>query len=181
MMTDAQFIITLMKTETDALGFIPSTAIEPRWIRNGRFILQHNGYGRRVGYLLHGPPKPNRPLHVNQICIDVDDRLRRYAATAVQELLARADAAGATAIHLRCAIDLAANSFWTSLGFLPHHLSAGGKSRNRTIVHYRLELRPEKTTQIELSRQFRPHKANRSTPTNGRQKRLYAFSLGRDD
>lgn len=142
-MNNANFIITLMKTETDALGFIPAPSIRTRWIPNGRFILQRNRHGRRVGYLLHGPPKIHRPLFVNQICVDIDDRLRKYAAAAVLELLARARSAGASSIRLRCAEDLDANLFWRALGFTPTHLSVGGKRRKRSIVHYKLTLEPE--------------------------------------
>ena len=84
-MDDADFIIGLMKTETDAVGFIPSFAIRERWMPSGRYIIQRDRRGRRRGYLLHGPARSAEPLHVNQVCIDYDHRLKGYAAIAVRE------------------------------------------------------------------------------------------------
>ena len=139
-MNDADFIIGLMKTETDALGFIPSTAIRSRWIAKGRFIIQRDRRGRRRGYLLHGPANPGRELYVNQICIEYDHRLRGYAGLVVRELLNRAHQADCTAINLRCAADLTANYFWMACGFTLQTILPGGKRRNREICTYRISL-----------------------------------------
>ena len=139
-MDDAAFIIGLMKTETDALGFIPSTAIRLRWILKGRYIIQSDRRGRRRGYLLHGPTKYGKPLYVNQVCIEYDHRLRGYALLAVRELLTRAHDASCSAINLRCAADLSANWFWLAVGFQLISTDRGGSRRRRRIFNYRLNL-----------------------------------------
>lgn len=139
-MDDAAFIIGLMKTETDALGFIPSFAIEDRWIPSGRYIIQRDRRGRRRGYLLHGPARKADPLYVNQVCIDHDHRLKKYATAALAELYKRATQAGCSSIRLRCAADLEANAFWTAAGFLPVGIYAGGKRRDRQIIEYKMDL-----------------------------------------
>lgn len=139
-MDDAAFIIGLMKTETDALGFIPAPAIRSRWIPKGRYIIQRDRRGRRRGYLLHGPARPGRELFVNQVCIEYDHRLKGHAFFAVRELLNRAHDAGCTCINLRCAADLSANWFWLSIGFTLVGITGGGKRRDREICVYRLDL-----------------------------------------
>lgn len=140
-MNDAEFIIGLMKTETDALGFIPSTAIRARWIPKGRYIIQRDRRGRRRGYLLHGPACPGKPLFINQVCINYDHRLRGFADLAVREVLLRARAAGSTEIRLNCAADLTANNFWIAAGFTPEKAFMGGFRRKRVILTYILELK----------------------------------------
>lgn len=139
-MDDAAFIIGLMKTETDALGFIPAPAIRSRWIPYGRYIIQRDRRGRRRGYLLHGPAKPGRELYVNQVCIEYDHRLRGHAFFAIQALFNRAHDAGCTAINLRCAADLSANWFWLAVGFKLINVIPGGHRRNRNIAVYRMDL-----------------------------------------
>ena len=139
-MNDASYIIGLMKTETDALGFIPAPAIHSRWIPKGRYIIQRDRRGRRRGYLLHGPATPGRELFVNQVCIEYDHRLKGHAFFAVRELFNRAHDAGCTAINLRCATDLSANWFWLSIGFTLIELIPGGNRRRRQISVYRMDL-----------------------------------------
>jgi len=137
---DATFILGLMRTETAALGFIPSTAIRQRWIKNRRYVIQRTRSGRPRGYILYGPPHPGRPLHINQACIDYDHRLRGYGILAVRELVKRALRAGSTSIRLRCALDLPANAFWYAAGFHATGCEPGGKQRHRQIIQYELDL-----------------------------------------
>lgn len=139
-MDDAEYIIGLMRTESGALGFIPSTAIRQRWIKKGRYIIQRDARGRARGYLLHGPPIPGRPLYINQACIDLDHRLHGFGILAVRQLVARAIAARATSIKLRCAFDLPANHFWHAAGFHATSTEPGGKRRGRVIVNYEMDL-----------------------------------------
>lgn len=139
-MDDAEFIIGLMKSNTAALGFIPSTAIRDRWIKKGRYVIQRDTRGRARGYILHGPPTPGRPLYINQACIDLDHRLHGFGILAVRQIVTRAIAAGVPLIKLRCAFDLPANHFWHACGFYATKVEPGGKRRNREIVSYQLEL-----------------------------------------
>ncbi|KKL89443.1 hypothetical protein LCGC14_1914630 [marine sediment metagenome] len=146
-MNDADFIIGLMKTETDALGFIPSTAIRSRWIAKGRFIIQRDRRGRRRGYLLHGPANPGRELYVNQICIEYDHRLKGHALMAIDELIGRGRRGRCTQINLRCAANLSANWFWLATGFHLVTAELGGQRRNRRILVYRYPLNiPDRQT-----------------------------------
>jgi len=139
-MDDAAYIIGLMKTNTSALGFIPSPAIRQRWIRLERYVIQRDARGRPRGYVLHGPPLFGRPLFINQACIDYDHRLRGFGLLAIRTVLGRALAAGSTLIRLRCAHDLPANAFWHAAGFHVTGCRPGGKQRHRYIVTYELKL-----------------------------------------
>lgn len=139
-MDDAAFIVGLMRTERDALGFIPDTAVRERWVRLARYVLQRDRWRRRCGYLLHGPGKRARPFHINQACIQHDHRLRGHGATAVREVIRRAEEAGATEVRLNCAADLAANAFWQALGFELVAARPGGSKRQRWVFTYVLRL-----------------------------------------
>lgn len=156
-MDDAAFIIGLMKTETDALGFIPSTAIRERWIKLGRFIIATDRQGHRVGYLLHGPLKPGKPCHVNQVVLEYDRRRRRHATAAVDQLLGRANKANCSQILLRCAADLDACEFWRSLNFDTVSLSRGGFRRRRTVYSFSLPIFQRSVAQIRRCGRFEPH------------------------
>ena len=139
-MDDASYIIGLMKTETVALGFIPSPTIRDRFVRRGLYVIQRDARGRRRGYLLHGPPKPGRRLHIHQACIDYDYRQRGFGILAVRTVIMRALQADCSAVTLRCALDLPANAFWHAAGFEVEEVLPGGKQRHRVILRYVLPL-----------------------------------------
>jgi len=138
--TDADFICGLMKHNTNALGFIPRPTIEERFIPRGNYVIQHNLFRKRIGYLLNGPLHKDGTLHVHQACIDLDRRLRGFGAIAWNQLLQRAIRQNARRVLLRCAEDLEAIHFWTQLGFHETHRSTGGQRRHRTIVHFEYRL-----------------------------------------
>lgn len=156
-MRDLDFIVALMRTERDALGFIPTPALYDRILRHGRYLIQTDGHGRKLGYLLHGPPLPGQPLRVYQACVDLDHRRIKHATRMLRRLLKQAQAAGSTEVLLRCAADLPANAFWLASGFTPGAFLPGGKKRNRLIIPYRLEI--QGNSQLGLTPQrskFRP-------------------------
>lgn len=137
-MNDLHYIIALMRTETDALGFIPRAGLWNRIVRKHRYLIQTDGHGFRRGYLLHGPPLPDQPLRIYQACIDLDHRRIKYATEMVHRLITRAGDAGSSEILLRCAADLPANSFWQASGFHVVRILPGGSKRRRIIHLYRL-------------------------------------------
>lgn len=139
-MDPADFICGLMRRNTDAVGFITRPTIEKRFVPKGHYVIQRNRHGQPIGYLLHGPVHPDGTLHVHQACIELDRRNRGFGHQAVRTLIERAIRHHARTILLRCAADLEATTFWTACGFLPFALSPGGKRRQRTILHFSLEL-----------------------------------------
>jgi len=128
------WIIGLMRENYEAVGFIPASTVEQRYIAQGRAIIQADERGRKVGYLLHGALRYAAPLSVAQHCIQTDSRLRGYGETAVRTLIERAEQAGVSAITVRCADDLPSVDFWRGQGFQTRCIIPGGTSRQRSIV-----------------------------------------------
>lgn len=118
-MQDKNFIIGLMRENYDALGFIPATTIETRYLANGLYVVQRDLRGRNTGYVLHGNPshRNNYEMVISQAVIDYDNRNRGFGNLAVQQIVARAEQVNARRIRLSCADDLDANLFWQSIGF----------------------------------------------------------------
>lgn len=135
-MNISSWISGLMRTDYPALGFIPDTTIEQRYIAKNRYILQLDERGQKVGYLLHGAIHCGYPVVISQAMIDYDRRLLGYGEAAVNELVRRAEISGASAIKLRCAADLSAVHFWQSCGFSIVGIEPGGESRKRQIIQF---------------------------------------------
>jgi hypothetical protein len=141
-MDPATFIVGLMKENTDALGFIPKSAIANYFVPRNEFIIVRDRRFKPIGYLLHGPVHPDGTLYVHQVCIQYDKRLRYFGAQAIRELLARAHAGQAHRITLRCALDLDATAFWHAMGFHAIAIERGGRRRNRLIQRFVMDLTP---------------------------------------
>ncbi len=141
-MTDSTFICGLMRANTNSLGFIPRPTIQNRFIPRGHYIIQRDRRAKPIGYLIHGPVHPDGTLYIHQTCIELDRRNRHFAHQALTTLLARALNHNAHRILLRCAADLPAVTFWAHLGFRATHISTGGRRRQRSIIHFRLDLTP---------------------------------------
>lgn len=132
MITD--WITGLMAENYNAVGFIPKPTVEHRYIKYGRYVLQTDERGQKVGYLLHGKIQQGYPVVVSQHCIQYEKRLKGYGAQAFQILKERAERGGASSIKLRCADDLPAVLFWQSVGFEIVRVTPGGQTRKRMIV-----------------------------------------------
>jgi GNAT superfamily N-acetyltransferase len=128
------WITGLMAENYDAVGFIPKTTVETRYIRRGWYVLQTDERGRKVGYLLHGRIQQGNPVVVSQHCIQYEKRLKGYGEKAFQVLKERAERGGASSIKLRCADDLPALLFWQSVGFEIINVTPGGQKRKRMIM-----------------------------------------------
>jgi GNAT superfamily N-acetyltransferase len=136
MNADLEYIVRLHRTESDALGFIPAPSIQRRYLetRDHEWVIDH--HGRRRGYLLHGPARWGKPLHIIQTCVEPDYRLRYFAAAAIQRIEEKGRLAGCTELRLRCGLDLPANAFWLALGFYLLQFAVGGRITGRTIAEY---------------------------------------------
>lgn len=139
-MDDLQFIIGLMKQNTNALGFIPAPQLAQRYIPKGQYIVQRDLAGRSVGYLLHGALNPGRTLYISQHCIEIDRRQQGHGMDALAILLGRAKLNNCRSIVLKCAENLPSNQFWKAAGFECTAIKAAINSRNRRINVYTLDL-----------------------------------------
>jgi GNAT superfamily N-acetyltransferase len=141
MLNDLDFIIGLMRQNYEALGFIPQTTIEQRYIAQGQFVIQ-SLFGKPVGYILHGKPVVGGILTIPQAVIDFDFRDRGYGMDAVQAVIDRAKQKNCRAVKVRVAADLNANTFWKSAGFELVNVKQPDNQRKRAINVYILDLWP---------------------------------------
>lgn len=133
---DLDYIVALHRRNSAALGFIPSTSIQRRYLATGAVEWIVDGRGRRRGYLIHGPARWGKPLHIIQTVVEADYRLRHFAAIAVTRIEEKGRIAGATELRLRCALHLPANAFWLALGFYLLQYTVGGRITGSTIAEY---------------------------------------------
>jgi L-amino acid N-acyltransferase YncA len=136
----ASWIAGLMAENCESVGFIPEPSVDSQYIANGRYVLQLDEAGRRVGYLLHGAPMYGRSLNIAQHCIQGDQRQHGYGEAALNEVIRRAEVAGARAITARCATTLDSLGFWQAMGFHLVDVVPVGKRRGRTIARLYLPL-----------------------------------------
>ena len=136
----SSWIVGLMRTQSDALGFIPSTSVHDKYVCAENFIIQHDEHGAKVGYILHGPIRYGKNVVISQAVIDMEKRRRHYGFLAVDELVTRCKSRNASSISLRCAADLEAVQFWQAVGFQLNDIVPGGERRGRMICRFFLPL-----------------------------------------
>lgn len=139
-MNPTEFICSLMRQNTNALGFIPRPYLQTYFIPKYLYVIQQNRFRKPVGYILHGPVSKNGILTIHQACIDLDKRNRGFGLQAVQRVIKRAAHDRAGTIRLRCADNLEAIAFWRAIGFRATHITTGGLRRQRSLVHFSLPL-----------------------------------------
>lgn len=137
---DLAFVVSLAKTETDTIGFIPRSRYE-LYLDAGTLRIQRVN-GQRCGFLCHGLPRRGQPVHVYQCCIQTDARRLQAATTLITTFIFECRCVGATEILLRCRTDIEANWFWQAMRFDPINIEPAGARRGGTITTYRRLLQP---------------------------------------
>jgi hypothetical protein len=138
----ASWINGLMALNREAIGFIPDTTVQQRYIALDRYVLQCDERGNPVGYLLHGALHPGGVLIISQHVIEDDKRLRGYGEAAFGTVLDRAQYAGCKQIRLHCAEELPANAFWVAMGFQCTRVLHPNNRRQRAVNVLLLDLWP---------------------------------------
>ena len=111
---DLAYVVSLQKRNHEALGFIPRAALAEK-IDLGRIWLAAEN-GDPAGYLHHGSLAVPE-VRIFQAAVQYDARRRHLGLALVADLVARARAAGARGVSLRCLDFLDANDFWLAAGF----------------------------------------------------------------
>jgi ribosomal protein S18 acetylase RimI-like enzyme len=112
--SDLAYVVALQKRNHEALGFIPRAALAEK-IDLGRIWLATEN-GDPAGFLHHGSLAVPE-VRIFQAAVQYDARRRHLGLALVADLVARARAAGAAGVSLRCLDFLDANDFWTAAGF----------------------------------------------------------------
>jgi hypothetical protein len=134
------YVDSLQRKNALELAFYPRVALQAA-LDDGR-ILGAEENGEPAGYLWHGPVRAGRDVFIYQACIDYDARRRLLGFGMVRQLIAKANAAHATGIRLRCASSSDSNEFWRAIGFYCTAVVPGGKSRLRDLNLWRTDLTP---------------------------------------
>jgi hypothetical protein len=136
-LADLPYIDHLQRKNAEELSFYPMAAFE-REVPLLRVLLARVN-GEPAGYLYHGAlTSPTCKIH--QACIQYDLRGYLYGAELVRTLTGLCNVAGSHAITLRCGSDIAANGFWSAMGFECESVTPGGVRRMRDINAWRLPL-----------------------------------------
>ena len=123
---DLPFVVALQKCHGHALGFLPRQALAEK-IRGRQVWVARQGR-HKLGFLHHGSlARPE--VRVFQIAVGEGSRRGGVATALVEDLLARAAAAGAAGVSLRCLSALDANRFWRAVGFKLLMTEPGAKGK----------------------------------------------------
>ena len=131
----------LMRTESDALGFLTTTAIQFHAATGGVYVIWDRG-GDVVAYIIFARGKASAPqtAHVYQVWVKRACRKKHIGSKIVEAACDIAKKAGATSIECYVAQELEANHFWEAVGFQLVGAREGGKRRKRHHNHYRKDL-----------------------------------------
>lgn len=170
---DISFIDHLQRANAEELSFYPKAAFE-REILASRILLARVN-GEPAGYIYHGAYLPILKIH--QACIEYDIRGQLYGAALVRFLKSVADGFGVMSIELRCGSNIAANGFWSAMGFYCQGVTTGGVRRMRDINNWRVDLSPQLfTTSTEPSSKA----ADASIWRKGKAEKRSQFMRGRE-
>jgi N-acetylglutamate synthase-like GNAT family acetyltransferase len=121
---ELSYVLDLQKKNCQALGFLTRAALEEK-IRLRRIWLAREN-DEPAGYLNHGS-LAGPEVRIFQAAIQYDAQRRYLGLALLNDLAARAAAAGARGISLRCLSFLEANAFWQSAGFTLAGAEPGAK------------------------------------------------------
>ena len=128
------YIDLLQRRNADDLAFYPLSTLE-KAIGAGQVLVAEEN-GEPCGYLWCGSIRSGWPVTIYQACIDYEVRRREKGWDLVRQLIAFAQAGGATAIRLKCASSALSNEFWQAIGFRCVNVTQGGIKRARQLNHW---------------------------------------------
>lgn len=111
---DLDAIDSLMKANSETLGFLPRVAL-CEYVKHRGVLVAKDGEDRIVGYLLYGGNK--HYFRLAHLCVAGGFRGNGLASKLVEEL--KGIATTQRLIRLHCRRDFAASKLWPRLGFLP--------------------------------------------------------------
>lgn len=116
--TDVNFILSLMKRHSNALGFLPGQAIV-QYAASGRILVTHENE-EHAGYLLgrNALRYDPRIAPITQAAICMDARRRGLGLRLVDDYCEMSRLDGRSAVQCWCADDIDATSFWPEAGFV---------------------------------------------------------------
>lgn len=138
-----RFLEHLQRRYTNALGFLPTAALE-EFLNAGRVRIVFEN-GEPAGYVLgrwHGRPGDARASIV-QAAVAMDAQRRGCGLAAVERFIEEAAQRDAPIVRCTCAADLEAVEFWRAAGFTEIARRVGGTRRKRQLVDFVKSLRSD--------------------------------------
>lgn len=128
-----EFILHLMRKDKDALGFVPVGGEKGiKALLEKRQIIIANEDGQKAGYAFYTTSHDKSLVNIHQACVADERRLRGHGENIVEHIAQKHPEA---TIVAKVRDDLAANHFWTALGFRID-LTKTHKTSGSTIHHY---------------------------------------------
>ena len=139
-----EFILSLMRKDKDALGFVPVGGEKgiKALLERKQIIIANEG-SDRAGYAFYTQSPDKTLTNIHQACVADAMRLRGHGERIVQYI---ANQQPESTLVAKVRDDLAANHFWTALGF-KIDLTKTHKTSGSTIHHY---TRPATITTTEV-------------------------------
>jgi predicted GIY-YIG superfamily endonuclease/GNAT superfamily N-acetyltransferase len=127
------FILSLMKKDKDALGFVPVGGVKGirSLLNQGQIILAYEN-GEPCGYSFYTKSFDRESINIHQACVADDARLKGHGEGLVEFIAAKHPEAKIVA---KVRDDLAANHFWTAIGFQVAQ-TKNHKTSGSLIHHY---------------------------------------------
>lgn len=134
---DLDAIDSLMKANSETLGFLPRVAL-CEYVRNGGVLVAKDSKDTIVGYLLYG--ENQHYFRLAHLCVAGDSRGKGIASKLVEAL--KGIATTQRIIRLHCRRDFTASKLWPRLGFLPLEEKQGRSVEGHLLTLWCLTLTP---------------------------------------
>jgi N-acetylglutamate synthase-like GNAT family acetyltransferase len=134
---DLQFVLALQRKHSNALGFLPTPAIE--WYLSARRVRLAMENGEPAGYLLGRSHFRWEPMlrPITQAAVAMDAQRRHVGLSLVAGVVEEAALAGQVGVQAMCAADLESVHFWKAAGFLQIGAYAPNNTRGREMICFR--------------------------------------------
>lgn len=129
---------TLMKSNSQTLGFLPEAALRDYFAKDG-VLGAKTDEGKLVGYLLY-TTYPDK-FRIAQLCVSKNFRRAGIAKMLVNQL--KESAENQKSIRLNCRRDFPADKMWPKLGFIALDEMPGRSAAGSTLVRWCLTLAPD--------------------------------------
>jgi len=128
-----EFILSMMRKDKDALGFVPVGGVKGiSALLERRQIIIASEAQVRAGYAFYTMSPDKSLVNIHQACVADEKRLRGHGEKIVEFIAAKHPEATLVA---KVRDDLAANHFWSALGFMIDRTKTH-KTSGSTIHHY---------------------------------------------
>lgn len=131
---DLSYVYSIMNRMHDRVGYAPKGGLLDRLETRRIIIVTEND--APAGYISFTHRRDGH-THMSQIAIDEEIWRTQAGTELMQTLISDALTHGSHGITLRTAIDLQANFFWPTLGFLPQRVDT---PKRRRQIHWALPL-----------------------------------------